>query len=157
MKLLRDLGILTTPTYRRVRFGLYLCPECDEEIKMRTADFKRRSPTQCKTCINKTRATTHGYGNELLYSVWNQMRYRCRNKKHEFYKNYGERGITVCDEWYDSYIVFRTWALSNGYSKNLTIDRRDNDKGYEPKNCHWVTQKVQANNRRNPKRKIVCG
>jgi len=76
------------------------------------------------------------------------MKARCNNKNHEKYPIYGGRGIIVCDEWKNSYEVFRDWALENGYKDDLTIDRRNNDGNYNPSNCRWVTLNVQARNKR---------
>ena len=72
---------------------------------------------------------------------------RCEYLKHPHYKNYGGRGISVCEEWHD-YEKFRAWAIKNGYSDNLTIDRIDNDGNYEPSNCRFITIKEQMSNKR---------
>ena len=79
--------------------------------------------------------TTHA----RLYQIWVDMKTRCYNTKSPRYKSYGRRGITVCEEWKNSFVVFKKWALKNGYEKNLTIDKINNDKGYYPKNCQWIT------------------
>lgn len=81
-----------------------------------------------------------------LYNIWLHMRERCYNKNHTAFSRYGGRGILVCDEWSD-YTNFKLWALSNGYTEKLTLERTDNDGNYTPDNCCWVTQKEQANNR----------
>ncbi|MBH0230769.1 hypothetical protein [Halobacillus yeomjeoni] len=71
------------------------------------------------------------------------MKQRCFNPKQKDYKNYGGRGIKVCDEWLD-FINFYKWAMNNGYNEELTIERNDYNGNYEPKNCTWVTVQQQA-------------
>ena len=90
---------------------------------------------------------THGQRHTRLYSIWTDMKTRCNNPKRAKYARYGARGIKVCDEWCNSFEAFYEWAMANGYADNLTIDRKDNDKGYSPENCRWITMEEQASNK----------
>ena len=83
-----------------------------------------------------------------IVSIFYGMRTRCYNKKDPGYINYGGRGITICDEWLTDINKFIEWSKSHGYSKGLTIDRIDTNKGYSPDNCRWTTTLVQNNNMR---------
>lgn len=76
------------------------------------------------------------------------MKQRCSNPNNHKYKDYGARGIKVCDEWMD-YHTFKKWSLENGFEEHLSLDRIDTNGNYEPRNCRWVDYKVQANNKRN--------
>lgn len=89
----------------------------------------------------------HGLGNHPLRAIRKAMLHRCYNEKNRFFKNYGGRGITVCDEWKGSLQEFVKWALDNGWIKGLSIDRRDNEGNYTPENCHWIT--ISENSRKN--------
>lgn len=90
----------------------------------------------------------HGETGSPLYKCWVSLKQRCNNKSNVDYHLYGERGITVCEEWVSDYPAFKKWALENGYIKGLSLDRKDNDKGYNPDNCRWATTKQQNNNAR---------
>lgn len=79
-----------------------------------------------------------------LYGIWIHMKERCNSFTAENYKYYGEKGIKVCDEWKNNFIIFRSWALANGYQENLTIDRINNNGNYEPDNCQWITNVENA-------------
>jgi len=100
---------------------------------------------------------THGASKSRLYSVWQTMKKRVFDKNRKDYKHYGGRGIKICDEWVNSFDSFYGWAISSGYSPELTIDRISNDEDYSPNNCRWVDMSTQANNKRNNRRVAVNG
>lgn len=91
---------------------------------------------------------THKQSRTRLYRIWASMKTRCYNSNHMYYKNYGGRGITVCDEWRRDFVSFMRWAQEAGYDDSLSIDRIDNDKGYCPENCRWATLSQQMRNTR---------
>jgi hypothetical protein len=93
--------------------------------------------------------TKHGESKTALYYRWKNIKQRCFNSKNPEWKNYGNRNITICNEWENDYTKFRDWALANGYKPELQIDRIDNNGNYEPNNCRWVNQSINQNNKRN--------
>lgn len=143
--LLEDLGMLfaTNTSKKKSRFGLYECQFCKTPFKTITADVKSGHTKSCGCQKNKT---THGLHKNKFYKTWHGMMQRCFNKECAAYENYGARGITVYKDWHDV-VVFITWAEST-YIEGMTMDRKDNSKGYSPKNCRWVDKTTQVINRR---------
>lgn len=92
--------------------------------------------------------TKHGMTRKRLYAMWCNMKNRCYNKNVNCYHNYGGRGITVCAKWRDAFEPFMEWALANGYTDDLTIDRKNNNEGYSPDNCRFITAQDQSHNLR---------
>ena len=88
----------------------------------------------------------HGWEGTKLYKKWKNMKNRCFNLKHKSYKDYGGRGITICNEWLE-FIPFRDWAVNNGYKEGLQINRINNDGSYESSNCNFVTSAENCRNR----------
>jgi hypothetical protein len=105
----------------------------------------RKKSCGCKT--NRHYNRTHGMSKTRIYHEWLSMRKRCNNENDKDYYRYGGRGIKVCDDWNESFERFYEWAMNNGYQDNLTIERLDNDKGYNSENCKWIPMSEQSNNR----------
>lgn len=93
----------------------------------------------------------HGLGDHKLYYVWISMKYRCYNKNHPSYHNYGGRGISVCDEWMKDVKTFYDFAIENGWKEGLEIDRINNDGNYEPSNIRFVSHRKNNLNTRKQK------
>lgn len=89
----------------------------------------------------------HGGRHDPLYNIWRHMKARCYNRFNKDYARYGARGIRVDPLWKTNYEAFSDWAYSNGYIPRATLlDRENNDGGYSPENCRFVTPKESANN-----------
>ena len=101
----------------------------------------------CLIAYNNKQRATHRKSNTRLYNTWRNMKARCNCKTNPRYKDYGARGISIYDEW-QTFENFYEWAISNGYNENLTIDRINVNKNYEPNNCRWIPLSKQAYNKR---------
>ncbi len=101
--------------------------------------------------VTAKRCKTHGLVKHPIYRMFNDIKARCSCIKSTSYKNYGARGISICKEWENDFMLFYNWCLNNGWRKDLQIDRKNNDGNYEPDNCRFITRKENCNNRRNNK------
>ena len=151
--LLEDLGYLypTPNSKQKKRFGIYKCGFCGTNFKAQVRHINSGATISCgcygKKCKAEGINRKHGLRDTRVYIIWGNIKARVLNPKHKNYKDYGGRGITICDEWLDVQ-NFYNWAMSNGYSDELSLDRIDNDEGYFPENCRWTTKSIQARNTR---------
>lgn len=138
------------PKRRKQRYFKCIC-DCGKIGEFRFVQMRSGRTKSCgcyRIKQNKTMPIKHGMNKTSLYSIWHSMKQRCKNKNSRAFKWYGEIGISVCDSWND-FQIFESWAIRNGYSRGLTIDRIDVRGNYEPNNCRWATMKEQSRNRTN--------
>lgn len=143
MELIQELGIRSNGK-RGYMWALFKCPTCNQEIER--MKHQGKSQEQCPTCARKSqieKVTSHGSRYTRIYRTWVNMRARCSNPNDSKYHLYGGRGITVCKEW-DDFSVFENWAISNGYTDELTIDRINVNQNYEPNNVQFISNQQNA-------------
>lgn len=124
-----------------------LC-DCGNVTYVRGSNLKGGAVKSCGCLLHVSRNYTHRMSKTRIYREWSSIKTRCCYKTSERYKDYAPRGIQMCKEWEQSFEAFRDWAYANGYADNLSIERINNDKGYQPDNCKWIPLNEQANNRR---------
>lgn len=145
--LLEDLGMkfATDKSKEKKRYGLYQCQYCGKEFEARLQNVKHESTRSCG-CQSKKYRNPHGLYKHRLFQTWDKMMARCYNIKNKSYKNYGGRGIKVCDKWLDvvNFIedMYPTWE------EGLSLDRIDVNGNYCPENCRWADKYTQAQNTR---------
>ena len=142
--LLKDLGMLypNENSKQKRRYGLYKC-YCGNEFKTLVYYVKTK---HTKSCGCNKNIIIHGFVNHPLYNTWNGMIQRCTNKNAQNYKDYGERGIIICNEWLD--IANFINDMYPTYVHGLTLDRENHLGNYEKSNCRWTTKNVQSRNTR---------
>lgn len=148
-------GMLTVlgVAYKKSGHKYYTCKcDCGNTKVISASHLVTGASKSCGCMVRRStieRNTTHGQSKTRLYTIWTSMKKRCFDPNSHAYHLYGNRGITVCDEWKESFESFRDWSIANGYSDSLSIDRIDVDGNYEPGNCRWTTAIGQARNKRN--------
>lgn len=130
--------------------------DCGQKMFAMTASLKNGNTRSCG-CLHREivsqQRKTHGDAHSRLHRVWQGMNQRCTNPNRKHYEHYGGRGITVCEEWRNSFEAFREWAMANGYNPNAkrgecTLDRIDVNGNYSTENCRWITNAEQQRNKR---------
>lgn len=120
------------------------CIFCGQEITTEIYNFKNLKTSKCFHYIHGNKLIITNWKNKRIGRIFISMKQRCCNSRNKDFKHYGEKGISIFKEWLDSPKSFEDWALLNGYTDNMTIDRIDFDGNYEPLNCRWISQELNT-------------
>ena len=120
--------------------------ECGNITSVVRSSLVTGHTTSCGCKHYESHNRVHGMSGARIYGIWAGMKERCRPRRNRN-QTYTERGITVCQDWQSDFMAFYNWAMNNGYSDELTLDRADNDKGYSPDNCRWIDIGTQQANK----------
>jgi hypothetical protein len=134
-----------------------VCPKCEKTRGVLPYNLKRMDSMMCNMCAISKKIEGCNKTEHPLYEVWRSMNRRCHDQNNQQYLRYGARGIYVCGAWRRDFEAFVEWARGAGYGKGLQLDRTDNDSGYSPENCRFVSAMKNANNRRDNVKYSVCG
>ena len=155
MKLIEDLGpVLRKPTdTKKTRMAIFECTMCKDHFKT-TVSPKAQNQLYCKNCNGACLKKDNR--DHPLYRTWATTKNKVTRTDQEMTKSiYHDRGITMCNEWANSFDSFYEWSMKNGWAEGLSIDRRDNEKGYSPDNCRWAHTSTQAANQRRENKGIT--
>ena len=146
---------------RRRRHAYLVCQcECGSVVAVNRCDLVSGHTVSCGCFGRERRAVariTHGFSSHHLYRIFRGMKDRCCKKEHKAYRNYGGRGIRICNEWLENPGLFIQWGIQNGWERKLQIDRIDNDGDYTPENCRFVTSRINNRNRRSSRMVTAFG
>jgi hypothetical protein len=148
MQLLHKLDRFQVFPTGKKRLGQFRCPACNAVVVRILYNGQKQQACGCQQREGVSNANfKHGESGHPLYSIWSNMRRRCRASNRPSYPRYGGRGIKVCEQWSD-FAAFLQWAIDHGWSLGLCLDRADNNGHYTPDNCRFVTHQVNNQNRR---------
>jgi hypothetical protein len=151
LKFIRFTNPIIRVDKRKRKRALYKCI-CGNEVDLDWSSVNTGHTSQCQKCSDKSRIKnriTHNLIKHPLYRKWQDMKNRCYNPNVGHYKNYGKRGVVVCDLWKKDFYSFYCWCINNGWKLELQIDRKDVNGNYTPDNCKFSTALEQGFNKTN--------